>query len=200
LPPAPIALNLDWPGWASFFNDPKSSKVAGNVGVKVQPAGSSGKRTGWSGHHGFSVTESCANKEAAASLVWWLTNEDSQKLESAAGPLPTRSAVWDWDIKGRRRSPTRPRFCSLPGSGEACLPGSADAEWIEISNAVYPELQAAILGDKTSKQALDDSAAEKATPSCRTPASSKRLIDLSAAIGVCRGAAFNFRRKSKGAT
>ena len=36
------------------------------------------------------------------------------------------------------------------------------AEWIEISNAVYPELQAAILGDKTSKQALD-TAADKAT-------------------------------------
>jgi len=33
-------------------------------------------------------------------------------------------------------------------------------EWIEISNAVYPELQAAILGDKTSKQALDDAAAK----------------------------------------
>ena len=32
--------------------------------------------------------------------------------------------------------------------------------WIEISNAVYPELQAAILGDKTSKQALDDAAAK----------------------------------------
>jgi multiple sugar transport system substrate-binding protein len=83
-----VALNLDWPGWAGFFNDPKSSKVAGNVGVKVQPKGSAGKRTGWSGHHGFSVTESCASKEAAASLVWFLTNEDSQKLEAAAGPLP----------------------------------------------------------------------------------------------------------------
>ena len=52
-----VAINLDWPGWAGFFNDPKSSKVAGNVGVKVAPKGSSGKRTGWSGFHGFSVTE-----------------------------------------------------------------------------------------------------------------------------------------------
>ena len=34
------------------------------------------------------------------------------------------------------------------------------ASWIEISNAVYPELQAAILGDKTSQQALDDAAAK----------------------------------------
>ena len=34
------------------------------------------------------------------------------------------------------------------------------ASWIEISNAVYPELQAAILGDKTSKEALDTAAAK----------------------------------------
>ena len=158
-----IALNLDWPGWASFFNDPKSSKVAGNVGVKVQPAGSSGKRTGWSGHHGFSVTESCANKEAAASLVWWLTNEDSQKLESATGPLPTRSAVWDFNIKAAEGDAYKTEVLqAFQEAAKNAFPVPQTAEWIEISNSVYPELQAAILGDKTSKQALD-AAAEKAT-------------------------------------
>lgn len=158
-----IALNLDWPGWASFFNDPKSSKVAGNVGVKVQPAGSSGKRTGWSGHHGFSVTESCAHKDAAASLVWWLTNEDSQKLESAAGPLPTRSAVWDVNIKAAQGDAYKTEVLkAFQEAAKHAFPVPQTPEWIEISNAVYPELQAAILGDKTSKQALD-TAAEKAT-------------------------------------
>ncbi|ATN35641.1 sugar ABC transporter substrate-binding protein [Rhizobium sp. ACO-34A] len=158
-----IALNLDWPGWATFFNDPKSSKVAGNVGVKVQPAGSSGKRTGWSGHHGFSVTESCASKDAAASLVWFLTNEDSQKLEAAAGPLPTRTAVWDWDIKQAENDPYKKEV--LTAFQEAARHAFAVPQtpsWIEISNAVYPELQAAILGDKSSKDALD-AAAKKAT-------------------------------------
>ena len=158
-----IAVNLDWPGWASFFNDPKSSKVAGNVGVKVQPAGSSGKRTGWSGHHGFSVTENCANKDAAASLVWFLTNEDSQKLESSAGPLPTRTAVWDYNIAQAESDPYRKEV--LTAFQEAAKHAFAVPQtpaWIEISNAVYPELQAAILGDQTSKEALD-SAAEKAT-------------------------------------
>ncbi|MDQ0322376.1 multiple sugar transport system substrate-binding protein [Pararhizobium capsulatum DSM 1112] len=158
-----IALNLDWPGWASFFNDPASSKVAGNVGVKVQPAGSSGKRTGWSGHHGFSVTESCANKEAAASLVWWLTNEDSQKLESAAGPLPTRSAVWDFNIKAAEGDAYKTEVLqAFQEAAKHAFPVPQTPQWIEISNAVYPELQAAILGDKTSKEALD-AAAQKAT-------------------------------------
>ena len=156
-----IAVNLDWPGWASFFNDPKSSKVAGNVGVRVQPAGSSGKRTGWSGHHGFSVTESCANKEAAASLVWFLTNEDSQKLESAAGPLPTRTAVWEYNIKQAESDPYRKEVLSaFQEAAKHAFAVPQTASWIEISNAVYPELQAAILGDKTSKEALDTAAAK----------------------------------------
>ena len=158
-----VAINLDWPGWAGFFNDPKSSKVAGNVGVKVQPKGSSGKRTGWSGFHGFSVTENCAHKDAAASLVWWLTNEDSQKLEAAAGPLPTRTAVWDWDLKQAESDPYKKEvLAAFQEEAKHAFAVPQTASWIEISNAVYPELQAAILGDKTSKQALD-AAAEKAT-------------------------------------
>jgi len=158
-----VAVNLDWPGWAGFFNDPKSSKVAGNVGVKVAPKGSSGKRTGWSGHHGFSVTESCANKEAAASLVWFLTNEDSQKLESSAGPLPTRTAVWEANIAEAASDPYKAEVLkAFQEAAQNAFAVPQTAAWIEISNAVYPELQAAILGDKTSKEALD-AAADKAT-------------------------------------
>lgn len=158
-----IAINLDWPGWATYFNDPKSSKVAGNVGIVPPPTGSSGKRTGWSGHHGFSVTETCSNKEAAASLVWFLTNEDSQKQESAAGTLPTRTAVWDYVIEQAASDPYKKEVLSVfQETAKTAFPVPQTPSWIEISNAVYPELQAAILGDKTSQQALDD-AAKKAT-------------------------------------
>jgi len=158
-----VALDLDWPGWATYFNDPKSSKAAGNVGVVVQPAGSSGKHTGWSGAHGLSVTEACDHKDAAASLVWWLTNEDSQKIEAANGSLPTRTAVWDWDIAQAANDPYKKDvLATFQESAKYAFPVPPLAEWIEISNAVYPELQAAILGDKTSKAALD-SAADKAT-------------------------------------
>jgi multiple sugar transport system substrate-binding protein len=155
-----IAINLDWPGWAGFFNDPASSKVAGNVGVAPPPKGSSGARTGWSGHHGFSVTENCENKEAAASLVWFLTNEESQKLEAAAGPLPTRDAVWDWVIAEAQGDPYRTQVLeAFQAAADGAYAVPQTPEWITISNAVYPELQAAILGDKTAQQALDDAAA-----------------------------------------
>ncbi|QDY71504.1 ABC transporter substrate-binding protein [Qingshengfaniella alkalisoli] len=156
-----VALNLDWPGWAAFFNDPESSKVAGDVGVVAPPKGSADVATGWSGHHGFSVTEGCENPEAAASLVWWLTNEDSQKLESSAGPLPTRSAVWDYVIEQAQGDAYREEVLAafqVAADGAFAVPQTAS--WIEISNAVYPELQAAILGDKTAQEALDDAADE----------------------------------------
>ncbi len=151
-----IALNLDWPGWAGFFNDPESSKVAGNVGVVVQPQGSAGIRTGWSGHHGFSVTESCENKEAAASLVAFLTNEESQKLESSAGPLPTRKAVWEHVVAQAEGDAYRSEVLqAFQAAAEHAFPAPKTPYWIEATNVIYPELQAAILGDRTSAEALE---------------------------------------------
>ena len=158
-----VALNQDWPGWAGFFNDPASSKVAGDVGVVPPPVGSAGIRAGWSGFHGFSVAEDCANPEAAASLVWWLTNEDSQILESAAGPLPSRTAVWDHVVEGAKDDPYRTEvLTAFQTAADTAFAVPPTASWIEISNAVYPELQAAILGDKSAQEALD-AAAEEAT-------------------------------------
>lgn len=158
-----VAIDHDWPGWMSFFNDPASSKVAGNIGVVPPPKGSSGARSGWSGFHGFSVTEDCATPDAAASLVWFLTNEDSQKLESAAGPLPTRNAVWDHVIAEAQSDPYRAEaLAAFQTASEGAYPVPRTPSWIEITNAVYPELQAAILGDKSVQDALD-AAAEEAT-------------------------------------
>ncbi|MDA7982039.1 MAG: extracellular solute-binding protein [Alphaproteobacteria bacterium] len=155
-----IALNLDWPGWAGFFNDPESSKAAGNVGVAVQPMGSV-TRTGWSGHHGFSVTRDCPNREAAVSLVTFLTSEESQIAESAGGSLPTRTAVWDANVAAARAGDDPFRAEALAAFAEGAkyaFAVPAIPEWGETTNIVFPELQAAIVGDKTVKEALDDAA------------------------------------------
>lgn len=155
-----IALNYDWPGWTGFFNDPASSKVAGNVGVAPAPLGSAGVRSGWSGFHGFSITEGCANKEAAASLVDFLTNEDSQKLEASAGPLPSRTAVWTYVLEQAKDDPYKSEaLAAFQKSAETAFPVPPTPYWIESGNLVFPELQAAILGDKTVDQALEDASA-----------------------------------------
>ncbi|MEO9650320.1 MAG: extracellular solute-binding protein [Roseobacter sp.] len=157
-----VALNLDWPGWAGFFNDPDSSKAAGNVGVAVQPMGSV-TRTGWSGHHGFSVTNNCPTQDAAISLVQFLTSEESQLAESAGGSLPTRTAVWEANVAKAKAGDDAFRAESLAAFAEGAkyaFAVPAIPEWGETTNIVFPELQAAIVGDKTVKEALDDAAAE----------------------------------------
>lgn len=150
-----IGLNLDWPGWAGFFNDPAASKVAGNVGVAPAPKGSAGVRTGWSGFHGFSVTENCANKEAAAALVLFLTNQESQILESSAGPLPTRTKVWEHVVDAAKSDPYKTEvLAAFQETGKTAFAVPATPYWIEATNLIYPELQAAILGDKSVDEAL----------------------------------------------
>lgn len=157
-----IALNLDWPGWAGFFNDPEASKAAGNVGVAVQPMGSV-TRTGWAGLHGFSVTNNCDHKDAAASLVMYLTSEESQLAESAGGSLPSRTAVWEANLEAAKNGDDPFRAEALAAFAEGAkysFAVPAIPEWVESTNIVFPELQAAIVGDKTAQEALDDAAAE----------------------------------------
>ena len=159
-----IALNLDWAGWAGFFNDPANSKIAGDVGVVRAPLGSGGKRTGWSGSHSFSVTETCPDKEMAASFVWALTSEKAQMIEARGGLSPTRPAVWDMIIEEKKAEGDDFMlmiFSTFKTSlAEDAFTPPLIPEWIEFTNVLYPELQAAILGDKTPQKALDDAAAK----------------------------------------
>ncbi len=161
-----IALNLDWGGWSTFFNDPANSKVAGNVGLIRAPKGSGGKRTGWSGSHSFSITEGCDNKEAAASFLTFLTSYDNQMVEARKGLLPTRTQVWndaiaEFEGAGNAFSAEVMKTFQTSMAEDAFTPPLI-AEWIEVSNVMWPKLQAAIVGDMTAQEALDAAQADAA--------------------------------------
>ena len=159
-----VAMNLDWGGWSAFFNDPENSKVAGDIGLIRAPKGSSGKRTGWSGSHTFSVTETCDNKEAAASFVTFLTDYDRQMVEARKGLLPTRSQVWD-DAKAEFASNGNDFLVTVFETYQASMAEDAFTpplipEWIEVSNVLWPKLQAAMVGDMSPEDALNEAAQE----------------------------------------
>lgn len=159
-----VALDLDWAGWAAYFNDPANSAVAGNVGLVRAPKGSSGKRTGWSGSHSFSITEGCDNPQAAASFVTFLTDHDRQMIEARTGLLPTRTQVWT-DAKAEFAAEGRDFMVEVFDTFAASMAEDAFTpplipEWIEVSNALWPRLQAAVVGDKTAQEALDEAAVD----------------------------------------
>ena len=160
-----LAVDLDWPGFAAFYNDPAKSKVAGKVGFALSPVGTAGKRGGWSGSHSFSITQACDNKEAAASLITFLTDYDSEMLEARAGNLPTRTKAFTDVVEEFKKGDT-PYMAEMFAVWEKSLAEARTPplipQWIEVSNVIWPELQAAIVGQKTAQEALD-TAAKKAT-------------------------------------
>ncbi|HLV82678.1 MAG TPA: extracellular solute-binding protein, partial [Devosia sp.] len=156
-----LAVDLDWPGFAGFYSDPSASKISDVLGFAVSPVGSAGVRGGWSGSHSFSVTEACDNKEAATSFAVFLTNDESAMMEAEAGNLPTRSKTFD-DVINYFNENGKTALAEMFPIWQASL---ADArtpplipQWIEVSNVLWPQLQAAIVGEKTAQEALDKAA------------------------------------------
>ena len=128
--------------------------------------GSGGKRGGWSGSHTYSILNGCPeeNLDAAASLIWILTNHEAQMHEARGGKLPTMTRVWD-DIANEMDAEGNAFMSNLFSTFKASMAEDAFTpplipEWIPFSNIIFPELQAAILGDKTVKEALDAAAKE----------------------------------------
>lgn len=157
-----VALNLDWAGWAAYFNDPTASQVAGNVGLVRAPKGAACIRSGWSGSHTFSITETCDNPDAAASFITFLTDHDRQMVEARTGLLPTRQSVWDavkaeFLAEGNEFQAMVSETYAQSMAEDAFTPPLIEP-WIEVSNEIWPALQAAILGEKSIQDALDDAA------------------------------------------
>ncbi|MBI1416768.1 MAG: extracellular solute-binding protein [Limimaricola sp.] len=158
-----VALDLDWAGWAAYFNDPANSKVANDVGLIRAPKGDGGKRAGWSGSHSFSITKTSQNKDAAASLVTFLTSHDNQMIEARKGLLPTRTQVWK-DIAAEFGAAGNDFMVEVfntygQSMAEDAFTPPLIAPWIEVSNEIFPRLQKAILGEMTAQAALDEAAA-----------------------------------------
>ena len=157
-----IGLYTEWYGWYSYFQDPKSSKVAGKFDIARQPKGDGGINSGWAGHHGFSITKVSKEKAMAADFIKHLTSVEGNQVESKLGILVSRQSVWDQMIKDAAAStdPLAKKRLEL-----ALLQAQEDfktppliAEWLPMSNLLYPQIQKIILGDVEPKKGLDDAA------------------------------------------
>jgi multiple sugar transport system substrate-binding protein len=158
-----LALDLDWPGFAGFYADPSASKVSDHLGFAVAPTGTSGKRGAWSGSHSFSVTQQCDNKPAAVSFAVFMTNDDSEFMEAQAGNLPTRTATFEkveaW-FKDNDKQALADMFAVFKQALAEARTPPLIPQWIEVSNVIWPNVQAAIVGQKPVQQALDDAVAD----------------------------------------
>jgi multiple sugar transport system substrate-binding protein len=155
-----IALYTEWYGWYGYFQDPESSQVAGKFDLARQPMGDGGIHSGWAGHHGFSITKASNEKEMAASLIKHLTSAEGNELESDLGFTVVRQSVWDNHTipeAAKSDNPLDKKRLEL-----ALLQAQEDfrsppliAEWLPLSNILYPIVQQIILGDVDAQAGLD---------------------------------------------
>jgi multiple sugar transport system substrate-binding protein len=76
--------------------------------------------------------------------------------------LPTRTQVWD-DAMAEFETAGNTFMAEVFSTFRTSMAEDAFTpplipEWIEVSNVLWPELQAAIVGDKTAQEALDTAA------------------------------------------
>jgi multiple sugar transport system substrate-binding protein len=155
-------MDLDWGGWGGYFNDPKYSKVAGHVGIAPAPKGSGGRRTGWAGTHSFSITRACDNPRVAVDFLMALTTLDAQMIEARQGLTPARTdaakqGIAEFNTKGDSYKVQLLTTFSKSMAEDSFTP-PLTPEWIEVSDAIWPELQSAIFGSTPPKLALDTAA------------------------------------------
>ena len=159
-----IGIYNEWYGWYSFFQDPKSSKVANKFDMARQPMGDGKVHSGWGGHHGFSITKAAKQKPAAVSLIKALTGIEGARVEAKLGNLIARNSVWKEVIDAAAKSTNpldkkRLEIGQLQSAEDFRTPPLI-AEWIPFSNIFFPILQKIILGDSAAKAGLDDAVAQ----------------------------------------
>ena len=111
-------------------------------------------------------TQQCDNKPAAVSFVVFMTNDESEMMEAQAGNLPTRTKTFEDVVKYFKENNKTALAEMFPiwqqSLSEARTPPLIP-QWIEVSNVIWPAVQAAIVGQKEPKAALDEAAAQATT-------------------------------------
>ncbi|HEV8307650.1 MAG TPA: sugar ABC transporter substrate-binding protein [Methylomirabilota bacterium] len=100
-----VAMYMDGVNFASQFEDPAKSKVAGKVGYTLLPTGPAGAVAPIY-ITGMAVSSASRNKEAAYLFAQWATNKPNAVRELTAGVGVGRIAAWDDPaVKGKGRMP-----------------------------------------------------------------------------------------------
>ncbi|TIX90185.1 sugar ABC transporter substrate-binding protein [Rhizobium sp. P44RR-XXIV] len=140
------------PGRLSQMNDPKQSKVAGQVEAILVPTASGDTRS-------FGLPEALAipnvspNKEAAIAFVKWFTSKDFQKKNAANGFLPTRtSALSELNQAGKLISGNA--LVAQSKTVEPLFPQGTPPWYPQFSSGVNTAINSAAKGQMTVDQAM----------------------------------------------
>jgi len=166
-----IATYIDAHSSAAVITNPEKSKVIGKVGYARWPKGPAGKGVTSIWNWGFPINAALTEKQKRATwlFITWATSAETQARTSYkfAGPAK-RSGV-------NRMSTWRSQefAAAMQGAGYNFIPASLESleqdtdvewrprvpQWPAIGETMAVAIQAALVGQKTPKQALDEAQA-----------------------------------------
>ncbi len=147
------AMFLDSIAVAGEADDAAKSRVVGNVGWALHPAGV--RRGSQTGGFGIAIPNNASNPEAAFMLMQWLTSKAQDRAIGAEGGSPSRFSTY-------RDADLNKRFPHYATFAEALKHADPDwrpiiAEWNELNAPIFgTALGEIVTGKKPAKAALEE--------------------------------------------
>ncbi len=150
------AMALNWTYGYNVMNDPKQSKVAGQIAVVASPGEGSVATSGVNGGMSLAITKSSKHPDQALQYALWIASEKSQEMDTAnAFPM------WKASFQNPAVTKANPAFFAAAQNQFANLVARPVVPYYtKLSNALQVAIQLALQGKETPKQALDDVAAK----------------------------------------
>ena len=150
------AMALNWTYGKAVMNDPKSSKVPGQIDVLASPGEGSKETSGVNGGMSIAVTKSSKHPDQALAYALSLASEKSQEMDtSLAFPM------WKASFQNAELTKSDPNYWKAAETQFAGLVARPVVPYYtKLSNALQVAIQEALQGKKTPQQALDDVAAQ----------------------------------------
>ncbi|WP_028972600.1 extracellular solute-binding protein [Spirochaeta cellobiosiphila] len=142
-------MSLGWPSW--YIAGAEASAAYGPIPNKFTNA-SSAQSTGMIGNWMMGITANSGHKAEAAAFLSYLTSSDVQKKMATQGGIPTRKSVYEDSALVAKY----PHYTAQLAALENSVARPRTPKWSEVEAALGAELSAAIVGTKTTEEALSD--------------------------------------------
>ena len=150
------SMMMNWPFTWKSAQDPATSQIAGKLGAAVLPAGPAGTAS-IDGTDAFSIAASSPHPDLARKLIEFYLSPAVQKQQALeTGWLPIRVSV----LEDKEVQQALPIASVVLKQARSPYNSFITPDYTQITQAIGTQVQQALQGNKTPKQAIADAADE----------------------------------------
>jgi multiple sugar transport system substrate-binding protein len=144
------AFALNWTYMYNMANDPKQSKVAGDVGIMPAPGDAPGKVGAVNGSMGLGITKGSTHANEAWQYIQYMTSQPVQNQYAKLSLPIWKSSYQDEAVKKDQES----LIAAADKSLNVMLSRPETADYSRLSNQLQQQLQQVLLGKTPAQDAM----------------------------------------------